>query len=185
MKSVNYERYGSSEVLSIRDLPTPEPGPDEVLIQVHAVSLNPLDWRLMKADPFIIRFFNGFLKPKNHVLGADFSGVISAKGENVSGFEPGDAVSGIMTPGITRTLAEYIVLPATGIVRKPDSLSHQQASTLGVAALTAYEGIHDYRFHTPGDRVLINGASGGIGTFAIQMAKALGGACHRGVQSTE
>lgn len=175
MKSVYYEQYGPSEVLSLREMPKPEPGPDQVLIRVHAVSLNPLDWRLMKADPFIIRLFNGLLKPKIHVLGADFSGVIAATGEKVSGFEPGDALSGIMTPEITGTLAEYIVLPATGIVKNADTLSHQQASTLGVAALTAYEGIYDYRIPTPGDRVLINGASGGIGTFAVQMAKALGG----------
>ena len=92
----------------------------------------------------------------------------------MSDLKPGDAVSGIMTPEVTGTLAEYIVVPATGVVRKPDSLSHAQASTLGVAGLTAYEGIYDYRRPGPGDRVLINGASGGIGTFAVQMAKALG-----------
>ncbi|MDF1659700.1 MAG: NAD(P)-dependent alcohol dehydrogenase [Verrucomicrobiales bacterium] len=174
MKSLYFEKYGSSDVLSIRELPKPELKAGRVLVKVHAVSLNPLDWRLMQADPFVIRLIFGLCKPKHHCLGADFSGVVESVADDVSGFEVGDEVFGIMTPEITGTLSEYISIPASGLVPKPDSITHQKASTLGVAALTAYEGIHDYLTPIAGDRVLINGASGGIGTFAVQMARALG-----------
>lgn len=174
MKSLYFEKYGSSDVLSVRDIPKPTLEPGRVMIRVHAVSINPLDWRLMKAEPFLARFAFGLLKPKLNGLGADFSGVVESVASDVSDFSIGDAVFGIMTPEIVGALSEYISIPATGLVKKPDNLTHVAASTLGVAALTAYEGIHDYRRPTVGDTVLINGASGGIGTFAVQMAKALG-----------
>ena len=174
MRSLYFETYGSSDVLSFREVPTPELEAGRVLVRVHAVSLNPLDWRLMKADPFFIRLIFGLFKPKHHGLGADFSGVVESVADDISDFEVGDEVFGIMTPEITGTLAEYISIPESGLVKKPDTITHQEASTLGVAALTAYEGIYDYHTPAAGDRVLIHGASGGIGTFAVQMARALG-----------
>lgn len=174
MKSVYFDKYGDSDVLSFREVPMPQVKPGHALVRVHAASLNPLDWRLMKADPVLVRFAFGLFKPKFHTLGADFSGVVESVAEDVTEYQAGDPVFGIMTPEITGSLAEYVSIPVTGLVRKPESLSHQQAATLGVAALTAYEGIHDYYPPTTGSRVLINGASGGIGTFSVQMAKALG-----------
>ena len=174
MKSLYFEKYGPSDVLSIREVPMPALESGRVQVKVHSVSLNPLDWRLMRADPFLVRLAFGLFKPKFNCLGADFSGVVESVASEVSEFEVGDSVFGIMTPDITGALSEYISIPESGLVAKPDSISHQQASTLGGAALTAYEGIHDYCAPKDGDRVLINGASGGIGTFAVQMAKALG-----------
>lgn len=176
MKVLHFDKYGGSEVLSLRDLPKPEAAAGQVLLKVHCASVNPLDWRLMRADPFLVRMSSGLLKPKINRLGADFSGVVESTAADVSGFEPGDAVFGLM-PFETiavGSFAEYVSISAEALLHKPSSLSHQQASTLGVAALTAYEGIHDYHQIAPGDHVLINGASGGIGTFAVQMAKALG-----------
>ncbi|MEM9018206.1 MAG: NAD(P)-dependent alcohol dehydrogenase [Verrucomicrobiota bacterium] len=174
MKSLYFEKYGSSDVLSIQELPKPELEPGRVLVKVRSVALNPLDWRLMQADPFLIRLAFGLCKPRLRCLGADFSGVVESVASDVSGWKVGDAVFGIMKPEVTGSLSEYISIPESGLVAKPDSISHAEASTLGVAALTAYEGIHDYRAPFEGDRVLINGASGGIGTFAVQMAKAQG-----------
>ena len=174
MKALYFENYGGSDVLSLREIPRPELHPGRVLVKVHAASVNPLDWRLMRADPFLVRMAFGLFKPKVNCLGADFSGVVAATADDVAGFEPDDAVFGIMTPQTVGAFAEYVSIPEEGLVRKPASLSHQQASTLGVAALTAYQGIHDYHAPGKGDRVLINGASGGVGTFAVQMAKALG-----------
>ncbi len=174
MKSLHFDQYGGSEVLSIREVAEPEEEAGRVIVRVEAASVNPLDWRLMQADPFLVRLNFGFFKPKFHGLGADFSGVVEAVGEGVTGYEPGDAVFGIMTPGVVGSFAERISIPEEGLVGKPDAVSHEEAATLGVAALTAYEGIHDYHTISPGDRVLINGASGGIGTFAVQMAKVLG-----------
>jgi len=174
MKSLYFDKYGSSEVLSFREIPRPKLDSGNVLIKVSAAAVNPLDWRLMRADPFLARMSFGLRKPKLTVLGADFSGVVESVAQDVSDFKPGDSVSGIMSPHVVGSFAEYISVPRNALVRKPESLSHQEASTLGVAALTAYEGIHDYFKIANGDRVLINGASGGIGTFAVQMAKALG-----------
>ncbi|MEM9160142.1 MAG: NAD(P)-dependent alcohol dehydrogenase [Verrucomicrobiota bacterium] len=174
MKTLYFEKYGNSEVLSFRDLPQPTLSPGYVLVKVHTASVNPLDWRLMQANPFIVRMSRGWFKPTETGLGADISGVIESTATDVADWSPGDEVFGIMTPEIVGSFAEYVAIPKDALVRKPRSLSHAQASTLGVAALTAYEGIHDYKKPQAGDRVLINGASGGIGTFTIQMAKAYG-----------
>lgn len=174
MKSLYFEKYGSWDVLSFRDLPKPKLEPGRVLVKVQAAAVNPLDWRLVRADPFIVRLGLGFFKPKHKFLGADFSGVVDSVADDVSSLQSGDPVFGLMTPEVVGAFAEYISIPAEAVVRKPASLTHQQASALPVAGLTAYEGIHDYYTIESGDRVLINGASGGIGTFAVQMAKSLG-----------
>ncbi len=174
MRVLYFEEYGSVEVLSLREVPEPELSAGRVLVQVHAASVNPLDWRLMRADPFLVRLESGLFQPKLGRLGADFSGVVKRVSEGISEFRSGDAVFGVMFPEIVGAFAEYISIPKEALFRKPDALSHQQACTLGTAALTAYQGIHDYRAIRAGDRVMINGASGGIGTFAIQMAKASG-----------
>ncbi len=174
MKAVFFNNYGSSDVLSIRDRSMPEAKAGTVLIKVKAASVNPLDWRLMRADPFLVRLSFGLRKPKINGLGADFSGIVDSVADDVSDFKPGDVVSGIMAPEVVGAFAEYVSIPEDALVHKPESLSHQQAATLGVAALTAYEGNQDYPLTVEGARVLIKGASGGIGTFAVQMAKALG-----------
>lgn len=174
MKSLYFEKYGTSEVLSFREIPQPELESGRVLVRVHAAAVNPLDWRLMRADPFLVRMELGLFKPKSHGLGADFSGVVERVADDVSRFEPGDAVFGLTFPKGFCSFAEYVSVSAEAPARKPESLSHQQASTLGIAALTAYQGIYDYRDIAPGDCVLVNGASGGVGTFAVQMAKARG-----------
>lgn len=174
MKSLYFDTYGSSDVLSLREIPKPKLESGNVLIKVSAAAVNPLDWRLMRADPFLARLSFGLRKPKLTMLGADFSGVVESVAQDVSDFKPGDCVSGIMSPDVVGSFAEYVSVPSNALVRKPESLSHQEASTLGVAALTAYGGVHDYYSIARGDRVLINGASGGIGTFAVQMAKARG-----------
>jgi len=175
MKSLYFERYGGSEVLSLREVRKPVPETGQVLVKVHSASVNPLDWRLMRADPFLLRFAFGLFRPKSKCLGVDFSGSVEAVGPEVEEIEPGEAVFGVVSPGLTGSFAEYITVSGEVLVSKPDSISHQQASTLGVAALTGYQGIHDYHQIESGDRVLINGASGGTGTFAVQMAKVLGG----------
>ncbi|QEY32697.1 NAD(P)-dependent alcohol dehydrogenase [Synechococcus sp. RSCCF101] len=174
VRSLYFDRYGNSEVLSLRDVAKPELQPGRVLVQVHAASVNPLDWRLMKAEPFLVRLSLGLLKPKHTGLGADFSGVVEAVADDVPGFAAGDAVCGLMAPDLVGSFAEFALVSTECLVHKPASLTHQQACALGVAGLTAYQGIHDYRAIQHGDRVMINGASGGIGTFAIPMAKALG-----------
>lgn len=161
MKALYYDRYGSSAVLSIRDRPMPEMKAGDVLVKVMAAAVNPLDWRLMRADPFLVRMHAGLFRPKYNCLGADFSGVVESVGEGVTRLKAGDAVFGLMTPEIVGCFAEYVAIPESGLVLKPEMLSHPQASTLGIAALTAYEGIHDYHSIQTGERVLINGASGG------------------------
>lgn len=174
MKSLYFDKYGSSNLLSFREIPKPKLKSGRVLIKVHAAAVNPLDWRLMRADPFLVRLELGLFKPKLHGLGADFSGVVEGVADDVASLEPGNAVFGLTFPNGFCSFAEYVSIPAGSLVRKPDSLSHQQATTLGVAALTAYQGIYDYRKIALGDRILVNGASGGVGTFAVQMAKARG-----------
>ena len=125
-------------MLSLREVDPPEREPGRVLVRGCAASVNPLDWRLMRADPFLVRLERGFFKPTSNGLGADFSGVVESAAEDVTEWKPGDAVFGIMAPEIVGSFAEYVSIPGNALVRKPDSLSHPQAATPGVAALTAW-----------------------------------------------
>ena len=172
MKAIIYTKYGSPDVLELREIEKPAPKDDEVLVKIYAAATNPLDWHKMRADPFITRFGDGLLKPKNPRLGADIAGVVEAVGRNVTHLQPGDAIFGEIGVG---GFAEYVCVPEKSLVPKPTNLSFTEAASVPVAALTALQGLRDTGEIQPGQKVLINGASGGVGTFAVQMAKAFGG----------
>ncbi len=184
MKAVFYSRYGSADVLTLSDLPKPTPTDDQVLVKVHASSVNPLDWHIMRADPFLVRFENGFFKPKRpiNIPGADLAGVVEAVGPKVTQFKVGDAVYGGRDGG--GGFAEYACLSQRALVHQPQGLSFEQTASVPVAALTALQALRRGGEILSGQRVLINGASGGVGTFAVQIAKALGAAHVTGVCST-
>ena len=164
------------DVLKLQDVATPMPQASEVLVKIHAASVNALDWHLLTADIFLIRVAGeGLFKPKRNRLGADMAGRVEAVGSNVTQFKPGDAVYGDIEPFGSGAFAEYAAVPATALAPKPPSLTFAEAAALPVAALTALQGLRNVGKIQAGQRVLINGASGGVGTFAVQIAKALGG----------
>lgn len=171
MKAVVYRCYGSAEVLQIEDVPVPVPAAGEVLVKVAAASVNPLDWHYMRGSPYIMRLQAGLGAPADHSMGVDFSGTVEAIGEGVTRFRPGDQVFG----GRSGAFAEYVVVRQDGaIASKPSNMSFEQAAAVPVAGVTALQALRDQAGIDAGDRVLINGASGGVGTFAVQIAKALG-----------
>jgi NADPH:quinone reductase-like Zn-dependent oxidoreductase len=170
MKAALYSRYGSPDVVQIKDVEKPVPKDNEVLIEVRAASLNPLDWHLMRGQPYIGRLLFGLRKPKDPRLGRDVAGQVEAVGSNVTQFKPGDQVFGMCLGA----LAEYACASESALVRKPDSVTFEQAASVPVAALTALQGLRDKGKIQPGQKVLINGAAGGVGTMAVQMAKSFG-----------
>jgi NADPH:quinone reductase-like Zn-dependent oxidoreductase len=176
MKAVVCTKYGSPDVLQLQEVEQPSPKDDEVFIKIHAASINSRDWRMMRANPFVIRLAaGGLLRPKNRVLGADVAGQVETVGRNVRQFKPGDEVFGYLPSSTGRgTFAEYVCANENAITLKPAKLSFEQAAAVPVAAMTALQGLRDNGNIQPGQKVLINGASGGVGTFAVQIAKALG-----------
>jgi NADPH:quinone reductase-like Zn-dependent oxidoreductase len=171
MKAVVYSNYGSPDVLEIRDVKKPVPNDDQVLIKVRAASINPLDWHFIEGTPYIMRIGVGLRKPKDPRLGVDMSGQVEAVGKNVTQFKPGDEVFG----GRNGAFAEYVCARADrAIVLKPANLTFEQAACVPIAAITALQGLRDKGKIQPGQKVLINGASGGVGTFAVQIAKTFG-----------
>lgn len=170
MKAVVYSTYGTPDVLQIRDVEKPVPRANEVLIEVRAASVNPLDWRVMRGTPFLVRLMMGLRKPRDPRLGVDVAGRIAAVGRNVIGFKPGDDVFGTCRGAF----AEYACASESDVVAKPDDVTFEQAASIPVAAVTALQGLRDKGRIRPGQRVLINGAAGGVGTFAVQVAKWLG-----------
>lgn len=174
MKAIVNERYGSPDVLELRDVPRPVPGEGEVLIRIHAASVNAYDWHLLRAEPFITRFVTGFFKPKHTILGADVAGQVELVGANVTRFKPGDEVFGDLSGCDNGGFAEYVAAPEKALVLKPAGLTFAEAAAIPMAALTALQGLRDDGRLQPGQKVLIHGASGGVGTFAVQIAKALG-----------
>jgi hypothetical protein len=180
MKVIVQDRFGAPEVLELREVDKPQVGDGEVLVQVRAASVNPADWYAMAGTPWVARPQLGLRKPKTGRLGLDLAGVVAAVGGAVRGLTPGEEVFGAGTG----TLAEYVAVPEAALVRKPASLSFEQAAAVPVAALTALQGLRDKGQLRPGHQVLVNGASGGVGTFAVQLAKALGaqvtGVCSTG-----
>jgi NADPH:quinone reductase-like Zn-dependent oxidoreductase len=175
MKAIRYTQYGSPDVLQFVDVGKPTPKDDEVLVKIHAASVNALDWHMLTADIFLVRFMGGGLfAPKKNRLGADMAGRVEAVGSSVTQFKPGDAVYGDIEPFGSGAFAEYAAVPATGLAPKPATLSFEEAAALPVAALTALQGLRDIANVQAGQQVLINGASGGVGTFAVQIAKAFG-----------
>ena len=168
MKAIIYEKYGSPEVLQLKEVKKPIPKDDEVLIKVYAASVNAYDWHFLTADIFLIRLMGGgLLKPKDTRLGADVAGRIEVVGRNVKQFQPGDEVFGMVRGGF----AEYACAPETELVLKPVNLTFEEAAAVPMAAITALQGLRDTGQIQPGQKVLINGASGGVGTFAVQIAK--------------
>ncbi|HUS12421.1 MAG TPA: NAD(P)-dependent alcohol dehydrogenase, partial [Pyrinomonadaceae bacterium] len=162
-----YHEYGSADVLKCEEVEKPVPKDDEVLINVRAASVNPLDWRLMEGNPRFLRLFLGLRKPKSGRPGVDVAGEIEAVGSKVTQFKPGDAVFG----ACSGAFAEYACTAESKIAMKPDSLTFDQAASVNVAGLTALQGLRDKGKIQPGSKVLINGAAGGVGTFAVQIAK--------------
>ena len=176
MKAIVCTKYGSPDVLQLQDVAKAAPKDDEVLIKIHAASINARDWRMMRAKPFFIRLMpGGFLQPKNKILGADLSGRIEATGSNDKQFKPGDEVFGYLPSATGRgTFAEYVCAKENLISLKPVNLTFGQAAAAPEAAMTALQGLRDKGNIQPGQKVLIYGASGGVGTFAVQIAKAFG-----------
>ena len=173
MKAIVRDKYGSPDVLELREIVKPAVEDEHVLVRVHAASVNAGDWHSMRGKPYIIRLMlGGLFKPrtKNAVLGGDLAGRVEAVGGNVTEFQPGDEVFGMSI----RTFAEYVSVRKVGIVRKPANLTFEQAAAVPVAAITALQGLRDKGHIRPGQKVLINGASGGVGTFAVQIAKSFG-----------
>jgi NADPH:quinone reductase-like Zn-dependent oxidoreductase len=172
MKAVVYTDYGSPDVLEVRDVKKPVPNDDQILIKVRAAAVNPLDWHFMEGTPYIMRAMGvGLRKPKIPRLGVDVAGQVEAVGKNVTQFKPGDEVFG----GKTGAFAEYVCARADrAVVLKPANLTFEQAASLPIAAITALQALRDTGHVQAGQKVLINGASGGVGTFAVQIAKSLG-----------
>jgi NADPH:quinone reductase-like Zn-dependent oxidoreductase len=171
MKAIVRHAYGSPDVLRLEDIDMPAVEDDGVLIRVRAASLNVIDWHFMRGAPLLTRMGEGLRTPKTHGLGFDVAGEVEAVGKNVTGVRPGDAVFG----SAQGSLAEYVCGRPDRLAPKPANLSFEQASATGLAGRTALQGLRDKGQLQPGQRVLINGAGGGVGTFAVQIAKALGG----------
>ncbi len=175
MKAIVYTEYGSPDVLQFKEVAKPTPKDDEVLVKVHAASLNARDWRLMRADPFLVRLMGGgLLKPKNTILGCDVAGRVEAIGRNVRQFQPGDEVYGDLSACGDGGFAEYVCASENAFARKPANMTFEEAAAVPMAAITALQGLRDKGKVQPGQKVLINGASGGVGTFAVQLAIAFG-----------
>ena len=171
MKAVVYTEYGPPDVLQIEEVEKPTPNENQVLIKVHAASVNAGDYRVMRANPFLVRLMTGgLLKPKNTRLGSDVAGRVEAVGENVKQFRPGDEVFGCRNGAF----AEYVCAREGALALKPANSSFEEAAAVPVAALTALQGIRYAGGIRPGQKVLIQGASGGVGTFAVQLAKSFG-----------
>lgn len=173
MKAIVYHTYGSPDVLNLEEVQKPAPQEGEVLVKVVAASVAAGEWHLLRADPFLVRFMSGLLKPKYKILGAAVAGRVEAVGRNVKQFQPGDAVFGDLSLCGFGAFAEYVAAPETAFALKPTNATFEEAATVPVSAVTALQGLRQGQIQ-PGQRVLINGASGGVGTFAVQIAKALG-----------
>jgi NADPH:quinone reductase-like Zn-dependent oxidoreductase len=171
LKAITYTKYGPPDVLRLTEIEKPTPKENEVLIKIHAASVNAYDWHLLTADIFLVRFMGGGLfKPKNPRLGADMAGRVEAVGRNIMQLKPGDEVFGM----VRGAFAEYTCAPEDALVLKPSNLSFEQAAAVPMSAITALQGLRDIGQIQPGQKVLINGASGGVGTFAVQVAKSFG-----------
>jgi NADPH:quinone reductase-like Zn-dependent oxidoreductase len=175
MKAALYSQYGPPDVVRIHDIDKPVPGDDEVLIKVRAASVNPLDWTWMRGKPYILRLMGGLRRPKDTRLGVDLAGQVEAAGRNVTRFKPGDEVFGMCRGAF----AEYLCASESAsfmsaLAVKPRNLTFGQAAAVPVAALTALQGLRDKGRIQAGRKVLINGAAGGVGTFAVQIARSFG-----------
>src|SRR2546430_4166746 len=171
MKAIVREQYGAPDVLELKDLPKPVVDDDGVLVRVRAASINAYDWHMMRGQPFLVRMSEGWRRPKNVAMGVDVAGQVEAVGKNVTQFRPGDEVYGARVGA----LAEYVRGgPKSALAPKPAGLTFAEAAAVNMAGTTALQGLRDKGQLKPGQRVLINGATGGVGSFAVQIAKAFG-----------
>ncbi|HEY4817813.1 MAG TPA: NAD(P)-dependent alcohol dehydrogenase, partial [Candidatus Acidoferrum sp.] len=171
MKAIVCTQYGPPDVLQFNDVPKPTPANNEVLVKLYAASVNPVDLHLMRGKPFFLRLMSGGLRaPKRKIPGHDLAGRVEAVGRNVTKFKPGDAVFG----ACRGAFAEYVCAKEDNLARKPANSSFEDAAALPIAALTALQGLRDKGRIQPDQKVLVDGASGGVGTFAVQIAKSFG-----------
>jgi NADPH:quinone reductase-like Zn-dependent oxidoreductase len=171
MKAIVYRRYGSPDVLGLGEIPTPNVRPGDILVRVHAASVNALDWHMMRGKPYVARFEMGLRQPKGSIPGVDMAGTVEEVGSEVTDFQPGDEVFG----NKGKACAEYVCGPARLFVPKPTNLTMEQAAAVPAAGITAIMAIRDHGKVQAGKTVLIHGAGGGVGTFSVQLAKAFGG----------
>src|SRR5213076_700003 len=170
MKAIVRHKYGTSDVLGLEDVDVPGLEDDRALVRVHAASVNALDWHLLRGLPYLVRLSEGLRRPKRSSMGVDVAGRVEAVGKNVTQFRPGDAVFGARDGAF----AEYVAAKEEKLVLKPANVSFEQAAAVPVAGCTALQALRDKGQVQPGQKVLINGASGGVGTFAVQIAKSFG-----------
>ena len=171
MKAIIQSKYGGPEVYTLQDIAKPEPKPNEVLIKVHATAINDYDWSLMSGKPYVYRLMFGLFKPKNKIPGMELSGVIKACGDKADKFKAGDPVYGDISEYGFGSFAEYICVNEKALTLKPESMTHEEASSLSHAAMLAHQGLFDIGHIQQGQKILINGAGGGVGTFALYLAK--------------
>jgi NADPH:quinone reductase-like Zn-dependent oxidoreductase len=171
MKAVVMERYGTPDVLEIREVPTPTPKANEVLVRVHAASINDWDYGLLLGTSLIGRMMSGVFTPKVKILGCDIAGRVEAMGAGVEAFQPGDEVYGDLSASGFGAFAEYACVPAANVARKPAGMTFEQAAALPQAGMLAWQGLIDVGRIQPGQKLLLNGAGGGVGTIALQIAK--------------
>jgi NADPH:quinone reductase-like Zn-dependent oxidoreductase len=174
MKAIIYHNYGSPDELKLEEVERPIPKDDEVLVKIYAVSVNSADLHLLRADPFLIRLSSGLLKPKNKILGSDIAGRVEAVGRNINLFNVGDDVFGDISGCGWGGFAEYACAREEALVSKPANLTFEEAAAVPMAAVTALQGLRNKVKIQPGQKVVINGSSGGVGTFAVQIAKTFG-----------
>lgn len=174
MKAIVFEKYGSPDVLELRDVETPSPKDDEVLIKVHAASVNSWDWDWLTGRPYIYRLLFGLFKPRIRILGCDVAGEVVSTGKNVKSLQPGDEVFGDLSQGNWGCFAEYVCAKENALIKKPIDMTFEQAASIPQAGLLALQGLRYRGQIRKGQKVLINGAGGGVGTFAIQIAKYFG-----------
>lgn len=184
MKAIEYKKYGSPEVLKLNEIEKPSPKDNEVLVKVIAASVNAADWHLMRGEPFMARLAFGLFKPKIQILGADVSGKVEAVGKNVKDLKPGDEVFGDVSESGWGGFAEYVCADENAFILKPVNMSFEESAAVPLASVTALQALRNKGEIKQGKKVLINGASGGVGTFAVQIAKYFGaevtGVCSTG-----
>lgn len=173
MKAIVQDRYGSPDVLELKEVDQPVAADNEVLVRVQAAAVNAYDWHMMRGDPYLARLMMGLGGPKTKIRGRDFAGRVEAVGKDVTRFSPGDEVYGDVGDA-NGAFAEFVCVPNDMVEPKPANLTFEQAAAIPLAGNTALKGLRDVGRVQPGQRVLINGASGGVGTFAVQIAKSLG-----------
>ena len=185
MKAIVLTKYGLSDVLELQDVEKPKPSAGEVLVKIQATSVNDWDWCLMRGTPFYIRLFCGLLKPNIQIPGAEIAGRVETVGDNVTQFQPGDAVYGDISECGFGGFAEYVCVPETALALKPECMTLVEAVALPHAAMLAVQALVDEGQIQPGQKVLINGAGGGVGTLGIQIAKSIGVVDVTGVDSSD